>query len=77
MEKITKDMRIAEVMKRHPETRRVFIKYFGGGCFACPGSEKEDIYFGSTIHNVDMAAVLEELNLVVAATRDKGTKKDG
>ncbi len=65
MEKITKDMRIGEVMKRHPETRKVFVRYFGGNCFACPGVEKEDIYFGSKIHNVDMAQVLEDLNRAI------------
>ncbi|MFQ5354400.1 MAG: DUF1858 domain-containing protein [Thermodesulfobacteriota bacterium] len=71
MTKITKDMRIGEVMRRHPETRKVFIKHFGGGCFTCPGAENEDIYFGSTIHNVDMAAVLKELNDVVEVSKDK------
>ncbi len=71
MEKITKDMRIGEVMKRHPETRRVFIRYFGAGCFACPGAENEDIYFGSTIHNVDMTAVLDDLNRAIKAAPEK------
>jgi len=71
MEKITKDMRIGEVIRRHPETRDVFKRHFGGGCFTCPGAENEDIYFGSTIHNVDMSAVLDELNHVVDNERKK------
>jgi len=65
MAKITKDMRIGEVMRKFPETRKVFIKHCGGGCFTCPGAEDEDIYYGSTIHNVDMTSVLEELNDVI------------
>jgi len=72
MEKITKDMRIGDVIRRHPETRDVFKRLFGGGCGACPGADNEDIYFGSTIHNVDMAEVLKDLNSVVAKVRDKG-----
>ncbi|MFQ5480719.1 MAG: DUF1858 domain-containing protein [Thermodesulfobacteriota bacterium] len=69
--KITKDMLIGEVMRRHPETRKVFIKHFGAGCFTCPGAENENIYFGSTIHNVEMAAVLQELNEVVVLEKNK------
>ena len=70
---ITEDMLIGEVMRKHPETRRVFVKYFGGGCFACPGTENEDIYFGARIHNVDTALVLEDLNRVV--NRASGRKR--
>jgi len=77
MEEITKDMLIGEVMKRHPETRKVFIKHFGGACFTCPGAENEDIYYGSTIHNVDMATVLDELNGVLKSERDKGRENNG
>jgi len=77
MEEITKDMLIGEVMKRHPETRKVFIKHFGAACFTCPGAENEDIYYGSTIHNVDMATVLDELNYVVKSGKDKENKGNG
>ncbi len=73
MQKITKDMLIGEVMRKFPETRKVFIKHFGGGCFTCPGAENEDVYFGSTIHNVDMAVVLKELNDIVVIPKDKRT----
>ncbi len=76
MAKITKDMRIGEVMKKYPQTRKVFIKHFGAGCFTCPGADNEDIYFGSTIHNVDMAVVLDELNDVVEKSKtQEGTKQ--
>jgi len=77
MEKITKEMHIGDVMRRHPETRRVFIQHFGVGCFTCPGVDKEDIYFGSAIHNVDMDVLLKELNLAVTKAKDKGKKQDG
>jgi len=77
MEKITKDMRIGDVMRRHPETRKVFIRHFGVGCFTCPGVDKEDIYFGSAIHNVEMATLLDELNLAVSGTNEREEKQDG
>lgn len=55
-------MIIGEVLKRHPSTEAVFRKYFGKGCFTCPGSNNEDIAFGSMMHNVDLDAVIRELN---------------
>ncbi|TAN63758.1 DUF1858 domain-containing protein [bacterium] len=59
---VTKDMIIAEVIKRHPQTEKVFKKHFGNGCFTCPGSKNEDIAFGAMMHNVDTELVMQELN---------------
>lgn len=62
--RITKEMLIGEVLREYPESLKVFKRYFGGGCFDCPGQDHEDIEFGSVMHNADMAAVLKELNEV-------------
>ncbi|MBI1911013.1 MAG: DUF1858 domain-containing protein [Deltaproteobacteria bacterium] len=61
-EKITKEMLIGEVMRQYPDTVKVFKKYFGKGCFDCPGANNEDIDFGSNMHNADLDAVIRELN---------------
>ncbi len=61
-EAITEEMIIGEVLRRHPESEAVFRKYFGKGCFTCPGSDNEDIAFGAMMHNVDLAAVIKALN---------------
>ena len=61
-ERITKDMLIGDVMRRYPETEKIFKKHFGNGCFTCPGADREDIDFGATMHNVDAEAVVKELN---------------
>lgn len=65
MDKIDKDMIIGEVIERHPETEAVFRKYFGTGCFTCPGSKNEDIAFGAMMHNADLDTVVRELNEAV------------
>lgn len=62
---ITDDMIIGEVLRKHPESEIVFRKYFGKGCFTCPGSDNEDIAFGAMMHNADLAAMLEELNAAI------------
>lgn len=63
---ITKEMTIGEVMEKYPVTEDVFRKYFGTGCFTCPGSKMENIAFGATMHNVDADTVVKELNEAVA-----------
>lgn len=64
-EVITDDMIIGEVLRKHPESEAVFRKYFGKGCFTCPGSDNEDIAFGAMMHNADLAAMLEALNTAI------------
>jgi hybrid cluster-associated redox disulfide protein len=64
--KITKNMSIGEVLENHPSTEKVFLKFFGQGCFTCPGSKMEDIAFGATMHGMDADMIVEELNKVVA-----------
>jgi hybrid cluster-associated redox disulfide protein len=66
MEKITttfdKDMTIGDVIKVHPGAEKIIEKYFGNGCFTCPGINMESISFGSTMHGVDPEAMVKELN---------------
>jgi hybrid cluster-associated redox disulfide protein len=64
--KITKDMSIGDVLENHPSTEEVFLKFFGQGCFTCPGAKMEDIAFGATMHGMDADAVVEELNKVIS-----------
>ncbi len=66
MEKTTsrfhKDMNIGEVLSMHPGAEKVIEKYFGGGCFTCPGIKMESIDFGAMMHNLDSEKIIAELN---------------
>ncbi len=62
---ITDDMCIGTVIEDFPATEPVFKKFFGDGCFTCPGSKNEDISFGAMMHNVELKTVLKELNEVI------------
>lgn len=62
MSEITKDMLIGEVIEKYPKTEPVFKKYFGGGCFTCPGAKMESIGFGATMHGFEPDAIVKELN---------------
>ncbi|HBO83911.1 MAG: hypothetical protein A2073_08565 [Deltaproteobacteria bacterium GWC2_42_11] len=72
-QKITKDMNIGDVIKNYPQTEKVIMKYFGNGCFSCPGSKMENLAFGATMHNVDVEKILKDLNDAMEANPyDKG-----
>ncbi len=59
---VTKDSIIGTVLKEHPRGNEVIQKYFGGGCFTCPGINVESISFGAMMHNIDPEQIIKELN---------------
>jgi hybrid cluster-associated redox disulfide protein len=59
---VTKDSVIGEVIRDYPGAREIIQKYFGGGCFTCPGINMESIYFGSMMHNLDPEKIIKEIN---------------
>jgi len=60
--KVTKDTIIGDVIKDNPAATKIIQKYFGGGCFTCPGIKVESISFGAMMHNIDPNKIIEELN---------------
>jgi len=60
--KVTKDTVIGDIVKSSPEAKKVIEKYFGNGCFTCPGIKVESISFGAMMHNVDPKKIIDELN---------------
>ncbi|MCX5717308.1 MAG: DUF1858 domain-containing protein [Nitrospirae bacterium] len=60
--KVTKDTVIGELIKDNPAATKVIEKYFGNGCFTCPGIKVESISFGAMMHNVDPNKIVEEIN---------------
>lgn len=60
--KITKDSIIGDVIRRSPAAKEVIQKYFGNGCFTCPGINMESISFGSMMHNLEPQKIVDELN---------------
>ena len=60
--KVTKDSLIGDVIKISPGAKEVIQKYFGNGCFTCPGINVESISFGSMMHNLDPNKIVDEIN---------------
>jgi hybrid cluster-associated redox disulfide protein len=62
--KITKDMKIDEVLKKYPETAEVFAKH-GFHCIGCIAASFESIEQGATAHGVDVDELIEDLNKAI------------
>jgi len=63
--KITKDSIIGDVIKNVPGADKIIEKYFGNGCFTCPGINMESIAFGATMHNMSPETIVDELKKLV------------
>ncbi|MFQ6079809.1 MAG: DUF1858 domain-containing protein [Thermodesulfobacteriota bacterium] len=62
IKKYTKDTIIGDIIKENPKATKVIEKYFGQGCFTCPGMNMESISFGAMMHNIDPDTIVKELN---------------
>lgn len=62
---VTKDSMIGDVIKAVPGADKVIEKFFGNGCFTCPGINVESIAFGATMHNVDPEKVVDDIKLLL------------
>ena len=60
--RFNKDMNIGEVISTHPGAEKIIEKYFGNGCFTCPGIRTESIAFGAMMHGKDPDTIVTELN---------------
>ncbi|MBI5849088.1 MAG: DUF1858 domain-containing protein [Nitrospirae bacterium] len=59
---VTKDTLIGDVIRDVPGAKDIIQKYFGGGCFTCPGINVESLSFGAMMHNLDPDKVVNEIN---------------
>jgi Domain of unknown function (DUF1858) len=61
-ETIGADHILGEILAAYPETEKVFRKYYGDGCFSCPGQATESVKQSAMMHNVSEKQLLTELN---------------
>jgi hypothetical protein len=61
-ETIGADHILGEILGAYPETEKVFRKYYGDGCFSCPGQATESVKQSAMMHNVSEKQLLTELN---------------
>ena len=59
--KITKEMKIEEILEKHPESVEIFLKY-GFHCLGCAAASFENLEDGAKAHGIDADKIVEELN---------------
>ena len=62
---VNKDTLIGDILKNYPQAKEVIQKYFGNGCFTCPGINMESLSFGATMHSVDVNKMVDEINVSI------------
>jgi len=60
-ETITREMPIAQVVAKHPETVPVFLAH-GLMCFGCSSAQSESLEEGAASHGIGVDALLRDLN---------------
>lgn len=61
-EPIQPDNILGDILAVYPETVRIFKKYYGEGCFSCPGQSTESVKQSAMMHNIKEKEILAELN---------------
>jgi hybrid cluster-associated redox disulfide protein len=67
-EAVGPDHVLGDILAAYPQTEGVFRKYYGSGCFSCPGQATESVKQSAMMHNVDMKQLLRELNQAARAS---------
>lgn len=62
---ITKDMKIEEIIRKYPKTLKIFDQY-GIDCTTCQLKEFENLEAGAKVHNIDLSAIIDDLNGEIA-----------
>lgn len=69
---VTKDMRISDLVRMHPDTAIVFTR-FGMHCFGCAVARFEDIEQGALAHGINVDLLVTALNELI---KDGKTERD-
>ena len=64
-ETITREMTIAEVVQKYPQTIPVFLAH-GLMCFGCAVARFENIEQGATAHGIQVEPLMKDLNAAVS-----------
>ncbi len=67
---ITKDMKIADVLKKYPSSKKVFEKHIPQ-CPKCGGAAAESIGRGARQHGIDPEMLVAELNRAARPRKKK------
>ena len=59
---------IGSLIEAYPETKEIFEKHYGSGCFSCPGQAFETISQTAMMHGIKPQEILDEINEKIGET---------
>ncbi|HEY4716181.1 MAG TPA: DUF1858 domain-containing protein [bacterium] len=70
-EKIKADMKIGEILKKFPETAKIFHEH-RMDCLSCSGADTEHLSIAAVHHGKEIEKLLVELNEAVKNSKRRG-----
>lgn len=61
-DRCAKEVMVGDLISVYPETRKIFEKHYGAGCFSCPGQATETVTQTAMMHSISPDVILEEIN---------------
>lgn len=61
-DKCSKEILIGNLIDVYPETKNIFEKHYGAGCFSCPGQATETVAQTAMMHNISADIIVKEIN---------------
>ncbi len=61
---------IGSLIEVYPETKPVFEKHYGEGCFTCPGQAFETLEQTATMHGIKTKKILDEVNAIISSVNN-------
>ncbi|MBI3585279.1 MAG: DUF1858 domain-containing protein [Nitrospinae bacterium] len=61
-DKCSKEIMIGDLIGVYPETKKIFEKHYGAGCFSCPGQATETVAQTAMMHNISADSIVKEIN---------------
>jgi len=66
MEKVTKDMIIADILEVDRELARILMNH-GMNCVGCPSARGETLEQAAAVHGMEVDEIIEEMNVFLSA----------
>ena len=63
-DKVTKEMKILDIVNQFPQSVEVFMKY-GLGCIGCAAARFENLEAGARVHGFNADEMVAEINALI------------
>jgi len=60
---------VGSLIEVYPESKTVFEKHYGAGCFSCPGQAFETVSQTAMMHGIEAKIILDEINEIIKNTQ--------